>query len=376
MIKELGKGKARLIVNTGSGATRRRYTKTVAYSGKKELKRLYAEFEAECQNAPLSDVTVGVLLRDYIEHCKMMGRKQTTIHGYEIATERISCQLQAISAKDCTTYRLEKEIALMSNNGLSAKTIKNTISLISSAYRHAIKTEQLDHNPCDAVVLPSGEPREVRILYRDEIPDFVFAIQDEPLDDKVAYELALFLGLRRSEILGLKEDDVDIVGGMINIHSTRHRVDGADIAQDTKTKRSTRVLALPDVLLIDIAKLLQIHRDFPYEKTDYLVQDGFGQPILPQSLASRLARMEKRKGLPHVTLHGLRHTYASMLHSEGVDMAMISAELGHSNLSTTMNIYTHRFQTPTQSSRGIASVVNQIADNSATILPHETNEKR
>lgn len=97
-----------------------------------------------------------------------------------------------------------------------------------------------------------------------------------------------------------------------------------------------------------------------YEKVDYLIWDGFGEPVLPQTLASRLARFEKRKGLPSVSLHGLRHTYASLLHSSGVDMAAVSANLGHSNLSTTANIYTHIFKTPTQASKGIAKTIDAL----------------
>lgn len=75
--------------------------------------------------------------------------------------------------------------------------------------------------------------------------------------------------------------------------------------------------------------------------------------------------LEAEKGLPNVTLHGLRHTYASLLHSQGVGMAHISAELGHSNLTTTANIYTHIFQSATNASRGIANTINNF------MLPQE-----
>ena len=376
MIQDLGKGKYRFIVSAGSGQNRRRFCKTIECKGKREANRLYAEFEAECQQDPLTDITVKQLIEDYIDHCEALGRKATTIRGYRIAVERIYPSVDKILAKDCTTYRLEKIVAQMSQNGLGAKSIKNTMGIVSAAYRHAIKTGQLTDNPCERLTLPKITPREIRILHKDEIPDFVFAIQDEPLDDKVAFELALFMGLRRSEILGLRENDVDIVNGILNVHNTRHRVDGENIEADTKTKRSTRTLAMPDIVLIDTAKLMQMHREFKYEKSDFLIQDGFGNAINPQSLASRLTRMEERKGLPHVSLHGLRHTYASMLNESGVDMARISAELGHSNLATTMNVYTHIFKTPTQSSRGIASAVDQIVGNSAKKLPNEAKEKR
>ena len=361
MIKPLGKNKYRFVVSIGSGSNRHRFTRTVTHKGgKKALQSLYDEFEAECKKTPQAIITVEDLLKGYVRHCKTLRRKATTIHGYEITAERCYSSIGKILAKNLTTARLEDFVSEMGDNGLSAKTIKNTIGLLSSAYTHAIVIGQLNENPCDRVSLPQDKPKEIRILYVDEIPGFMYAIADIDLNERVAYELALFLGLRRSEILGLRESDVDIIKGLIYVHNTRHRVNGEDVEQTTKTKRSTRVLALPDILMIDIARLLEIHRQFQYEKTDYLIQDGFGNPLGGQALASRLERLEKKKGLPHVTLHGLRHTYASLLNAQGVDMAMISRELGHSNQTTTANLYTHIFKSVSESSRGIASTINQF----------------
>ena len=373
MIKKVGKDKYQFVVNIGSGEDRRRPSTTITHTGgKRELQKLYKKFEAECKNEPQTDITVGELVYGYIDYCKSIGRRPNTIRGYEVAVRRLSETIQTISAKKCTTYRIEKEIAQMVNNGLAAKSVKNTIAVLSSAYEHAIRIEQLTENPCKKLTMPKGKQRDARVLYQDEIQDFLFAIADRDLNEKVAYELALFLGLRRSEILGIKESDVDIVNGIIDIHNTRHRVDGEDYDDDTKTDESTRTLALPDILVMDIARLLEVHRQFKYESTDYLVQDGFGNPLCGQTLSSRLTRLEEKKGLPHVTMHGLRHTYVSLLHASGVDMAQISKEVGHSNLATTLNIYTHILKTPSQSSRGIA----QVIDNVAKMLPISENEKR
>lgn len=360
MIKELEKGKARLIVSIGGRTDRRRFCKTVTYKTKKELKQLYNDFEEECRQLPPTDITVQDLLESYIAYCRTLGRKATTIRGYNIVAERCYEPIGAISAQSLTTYRLEKFIAEMGEKRLSAKTIKNTIGLLSAAYDHAIFIGQLKENPCKRVTLPKGQPRDIRIFYLEEIPKFLEAIADVDLNEKVAYELALFLGLRRSEILGLRENDVDIVKGLVYVHNTRHRVDGEDIEQDTKTKRSTRILALPDILILDLARLLEMHRQFKYESVDFLIQDGFGNALGAQALSSRLTRLEQKNGLPNVTLHGLRHTYASLLHSQGVDMANISANLGHGNLTTTMNIYTHIFQSATNASRGIANTINNF----------------
>lgn len=361
MIKEISKNKYRFIVSIGSGDARRKITKTVEFSGgKKALRQLYEDFEREVRQQPASDITVQELIDAHIEHTKTLGRKAETIRGYRNCEKRLSPSFKRLLAKECTTYHIEKEIARMSREKLSAKTIRNTIGLLSAAYRHAIFTKQLKENPCDYATLPTEQKKEVRILFKEEIQPFLNALADAPLDDKVAYELALFLGLRRSEILGLKESDVDILNGMISIHNTRHRVDGVDYDSDTKTDRSTRVLALPDILIVDIARLLELHKSLPYERVDYLIQNGYGEIYSPQTLTQRLSRLEEEHGLPRVSLHKLRHTYASLLNESGVDMARISRELGHSNLATTMNIYTHIFKNPSESSRGIAEVINTL----------------
>ena len=81
MIKELGKGRAQLLVSIGSGSNRRRPSKTVTYKTKKELKQLYKEFEEECKNTePTTDITVRELVDDYIAYCKALGRKATTLN--------------------------------------------------------------------------------------------------------------------------------------------------------------------------------------------------------------------------------------------------------------------------------------------------------
>lgn len=360
MIKELGKNKARLIVSVTTNGHRHRYTKTVTYNGKRELKKLYDDFEHEVSKEPCTDVTVKELLENHLAHCRTMKLKATTMRGYGLCAKRLYSPLDGILAKNLTTYQVEKIIAEMSDSGLAAKTIKNTISFLSSAYDHAIYTKLLEANPCRHVTLPKGNAREVRILYKDEIQDFLYMIANAPIDDKVAYELALFSGLRRSEILGLKESDVDLMKGVMYIHTTRHRVNDEDIEQDTKTKRSTRTLAVPEILIHDIAALLEVHSKLKYKTTDYLIQDGFGGMLNPATLSNRLTKMEDKYNMPHVTLHGLRHTYASLLNASGIDMARISAELGHSNLTTTMNIYTHIFNDVSESSRGIAEAINSF----------------
>ena len=232
---------------------------------------------------------------------------------------------------------------------------------------------QLMNNPCQRISLPKKNKPDIKVFTEHEMLVFFKALANERIDYKVAYELCLLCGMRRSEALGLKESDVNLSFKCVTIAHTRHRVNGENVEQDTKTEQSRRTLALPDAVVEDIKALLKEH-DTPYKHTDYLIQDGFGHPMNPSVLTNHIHDIEDAAGLPHISVHGLRHTFASMLNSEGVDIARISRELGHSNLTTTLNTYTHVFGGATSSSRGIADALNKKVTSNATVLPPENEE--
>ena len=378
MIEILDKQRAKLIVNIGSGKNRKRRTKTVTYTGKRDLDRQYKEFEEECKSKPRNTgATVRELVESYIKNAEAMGAKATTLQGYESTAKRIYSAFEGISADSLQSYQVADFVLDMTNKGLSAKSIKNTMSILRAAYNRAIALDMLDVNPCSKVKLPKNKTPEKVIFDNTQYSTFMDALNDERLDYKVAYLLAMLCGLRRSEILGLKESDIIIPFRQMTIKETRHRIKGKeDIIQDTKTDSSYRTMAIPEFLLEDIIKLIEEHHANPYNDTDYLIQNGFGQPMSPSTLTKYISKVNKKHNLPHVTTHGLRHTYASILNYNHVDIARISKELGHSNISTTLNIYTHVFNNLSESSKDIANTIdNMFSEDSATILPPEAKEK-
>ena len=184
--------------------------------------------------------------------------------------------------------------------------------------------------------------------------------------------------MRRSEICGLREHHVNVTFKTITIEQARCRVGNKDVVKSTKNETSHRHIAVPDFVLDDIVELMERHNAVQYEHTDFLIQDGFGKPIGHSALTTQIYRIEKRAGLPSASLHDLRHTFASMLNSAHIDIAMISRELGHCNITTTLNIYTHVFGNVAESSRGIADSLNNRFEKqieTATFLPLEEKEK-
>lgn len=377
MIEYLSKNKAKLIVSMGSGADRKRKSKTVTFTSKKELERMHQRYIDEVHHNPLIDTTVAELLESYISGRRVLGVKQTTLHGYEVTAERIYSRFKGIKATDLTSYQVQTFINDMSEK-YSAKTIRNTISLLSSAYDNAIRLGQLSKNPCKMVTLPKKEQPKIDIFDNEQIAVFLNALDEERLDYKVAYQLALFCGLRRSEILGLQEKHINVPFRCVTVEQSRHNVKGSDYVQTTKTESSHRTIAVPDFVMESIIELLDVHNSFQYKHTDYLIQNGFGQPMTPSALTTQIYRIEEKAGLPQVSLHDLRHTFASMLNNANVDIAMISRELGHSNINVTLGIYTHAFGNVAQSSRDIADKLNnrfESTPKSATFMPLSEQEK-
>lgn len=368
-IEYLSRTKAKLIVSTGSASrgNRKRWSKIVDITGKKDAERQYRAFELECASSSMIAGSVEELLDTYIAMQRIKGIKETTLTGYESYAKRLKLAFKGIGARDLTPYQIEKFIASAVKGEpkkgypkkASPKTIKNYVSLLSSAYKMAVRNKMLTFNPCDAVVLPKQKKPDIVVLKKDDIPLFLAALDDVPLDLRVCFELALFCGLRRSEIMGLMNEDVNVTWSTIKVVRTRHRIHREDIIQDMKTEQSRAVIMVPRFVMSDIVLLMQTHQANPYIENPFLIQYA-AQPMRPDYAKRAIKRFTAEHGLPDVTLHGLRHTFATMLNASGeFDIAEISAALRHSNITTTLNIYTHLFESESHSSRRIADFMQK-----------------
>lgn len=368
-IEYLSRTRAKLIVSTGSASkgTRKRWSKIVDINGKKDAERQYRAFELECSASTMTADSVGDLLDAYIDMQRIKGLKETTLRGYEAYARRLKLAFKGIKAKELTPYQIEKFIASAVKGEpqkgypkkASPKTIKGYVSLLSSAYKMAVRNKMLTVNPCDAVIIPKQKKPDIVVLTKEDINAFVDALEDTTLDLKVCYELALFCGLRRSEIMGLMNGDINVLWRTIKVQRTRHRMHCEDIIQDTKTERSRRIVSVPEFVMSDIVRLMYEHEKDPYIENPFLIQYA-SEPMRPDYAKRQIKEFTKSHGLPDVTLHGLRHTFASMLNASGqFDIAEISAALGHSNIGTTLNIYTHLFDSESNSSRRIADFMEK-----------------
>ena len=165
------------------------------------------------------------------------------------------------------------------------------------------------------------------------------AVRGDPLE--ALYHIALSLGLRRGEILGLRPEDIRLEQRELRITGTIQRIRGKLVRTTPKTKTSIRTLYLPDTVYQRLRDHLE-QQQAVYPNAQYVFVSGRGTAIDPRNLLRRFKRALKHAGLPEtIRFHDLRHSCATFLIAQGEHPRVIMAILGHAQISTTMDIYGH-----------------------------------
>lgn len=237
--------------------------------------------------------------------------------------------------------------------GLSPKSVKNHLSLISSVFSYAIKMGMLQYNPCRAVTLPPLETGKERVCYTmEEAQAFLDALTEAPLRWQVFFSLALFGGFRREELCGFEFGDFDFEQHTVSVRrASLYTPQDGIITAPTKTAKSRRTLKLP-AWIFDLVKHLQTDQirqrlalGDQWRECGRLFTKQDGSSIGLQQPYQWLQKFFADHDLPFYGIHQFRHLNASLLIYNNEDIKTVSAALGHSQTSTTLNIYAHTFET-------------------------------
>ncbi len=226
----------------------------------------------------------------------------------------------------------------------SDRTVRFLLVLLRSALQHAVREDDLPRNVARNVELSTGTQREIEPLTVQEGRKLLAAARGDRI--WAVYELAIRLGLRRGEVLGLSWQDVNLADGEISIRQSLQRSGGVLALTATKTRRSTRRLALPAECVTALrARRAQQNADRlaageKWAASDLVFTTRNGTPIEPRNLNRAFETLSKQAGIRQVRFHDLRHTCASLLHEQGADARTIMEVLGHSSIRVTMDIYT------------------------------------
>ena len=274
-------------------------------------------------------------------------RAETTVNGYQnIIRKHMRPALGAVRLSGLTPELINGYYRWLSDEkGLSPNTIRKHHALLHTALRAAYRQGVLTANPAERAAPPPPTSTDVVYYTPAHLSRLLKKVQGHPLELPV--KLACHLGLRRSEVLGLRWRDVDLQTGLISVRWVRTTVGYRVVEKPPKTADSCRTLSIRALGgLLELLRDLQAQRGrdgIPCSPDDYLVLDREGKPWHPNVLSTDLAGFVSAHHLPPITLHGLRHTFASMANSARVPMYQISRAMGHSNPNITQRIYTHLF---------------------------------
>lgn len=247
--------------------------------------------------------------------------------------------------------------------------LSTTSILAHHRFIHAVlelaATEMLiPFNPADKVIPPRKEKTEVGTFQTSELVAIRDAAAQEPIKWQMIIHLLMITGCRRGEVCGLRWDRVNWEDSSIRIDTTLLYTPERGVFADTTKTGAQRTIKLPKetMELLRRYRLWQLETKLAcgdrWEDTPYVFTGEFGGHMAPDTLSGYLSRFEKKYDLPHIHAHKFRHSMASVLYFSGADPVSISKRLGHAQVSTTQNIYSHLIeQADTQSAERIADAI-------------------
>ena len=230
-----------------------------------------------------------------------------------------------------------------------------SISIVKNVLDYALRLGMIESNPMLYVIKPKPvqqvQDKHDNYYNRDELKKFLDTAKDIDLKKYTLFRLLAFSGIRVGECLALTWHDLDFKNNTVNINKTLARTNNGFKIQIPKTKSSIRKISL-DVETIQVLKKWQLEQRKQLLKLginaldsqQLIFNSNKNSFIFNSVIVYDIKLIAKKAGLYPITTHGFRHTHATLLFASGLDIKQVQARLGHSNVQTTLNIYTHAIQ--------------------------------
>lgn len=251
-------------------------------------------------------------------------------------------ELEAVSSKDA---ELLKQVC--ENKGLSKKTIQDVIICLKNILKVASILEVAETKAI-SVLWGTGNnetKKQVEAYNKDQVRKLVASLEETPSFKNLGLLITIYSGMRIGEVCALQWKDIDLEERVIRVNKSIQRIYTEEdttgkmktelLISTPKTKSSQREIPI-------VQPLYKLMKDFAKIcRPDYFVCSGTTTPIEPRTYRSYYMKKIEEIGLPHLKFHGLRHTFATQLIASKADVKTVSAILGHSDITTTLNTYVH-----------------------------------
>ena len=319
-----------------------------------ELARLRAEFEPPKE---VGDLSSDMLFADYLREWLEIAKGRLAVATYSSYAAMIKKPVGPyFRQRNLTLRELEARHLQMFYSEMLRKVKPNTVihyhAIIHSALKYAVKTDMLVQNVADKVDRPKKNSFQPVFLSAEEMQKMFEALRGTKLELPVL--VAAFYGFRRGEVLGLKWDAIDFERGTISVIRTVTTItlDGKQTEieqQSAKTKSSLRTLPLIGSFreyFLQVKEAQELNKQvcgncYNHEYDGFVFVDELGERMRANYLTSAFPKFLEDHGLRRMRFHDLRHSCASLLLANGVPLKHIQEWLGHSDFTTTANIYAH-----------------------------------
>ncbi|MCM1368222.1 MAG: site-specific integrase [Roseburia sp.] len=284
---------------------------------------------------------------------------------------------KSIAEKICATYGLSLpeyfDEEAQPRQRYAYETVNGYRKILSTVFEEAVRYDWIHKNPVRYTkisnIFDTGEPvTEKEIFSLAEAKEFIKHLDELPkekINIKITLKFMLLTGVRNAEMCGLRWSDIDFDSKTVSIRRNRlYSSEKGVYEKSPKTKSSKRDIPLPDVLIDDLKEYMEwfeeADENFRSKLNEYyLAVNDRREPIHPFTNKGWLTDIEKKYNMKHVTRHGLRHTYCSLLLSQYVPIQTVSKYMGHSNSTITLRVYSH-FVPDTQTKA--VTVLNNLTD--------------
>ena len=260
-------------------------------------------------------------------------------------------KLTALHIQALVNNLQEEGINKTTGGTLAPSTIRGYMTFISTVLSYAARMGVVASNPCSRVTLPAAQHKEKEVYTLQEAQQLLDSLQGAPTVWRVFFTLAIYGGFRRGELLGLEWPDIDLEAHTISIRRTSNYTKDKGVYTDTtKTAGSQRTVKMPPEVMSLLRSWKAEHAQQrlilgqQWAAGDRVISSGTGKAVATSSPREWLQRHCKRTGQRCLGIHVFRHLNASLLINSGADVRTVSAMLGHSNTTTTLNLYAHSFQ--------------------------------
>jgi len=287
-----------------------------------------------------SMATLSSFLNHWLNEYCIPNLARNTVNGYRVNIEKhIIPYIGNIQLYKLKPEHIESLYQQLHEKGLSGTSIHYVHRVLNCAFNYAVKRRTIPCNILNYVIAPKKESYSGEALTALDASKLIEVCKDSEIYLPVLF--ALLSGLRRGEVLGLSWSDIDLKKRIFTVNKTATYYKKEMCLSDPKTKNSRRSLKIPGLLVDVLEKESQKQKNNELNPNDLVCCRSNGIPISSAVLNKQFKKILSENGLPDITFHGLRHTYATLLCKQGVPAKIVSTMLGHSSIGITLDIYSH-----------------------------------